>query len=56
MCGKGVESHTERGVVEKNSQEMIIQIGKTVVEWIYHLGKKIKNEQSTTNREGTILH
>ena len=31
LCGKGVKSHTVHVVVEKNSQEMIIQIGKTVV-------------------------
>ena len=37
MCEKEVESLTVHGVVEINSQEMIIQIRKTVVEWIYHL-------------------
>ena len=32
MKKEGVESHTKHGVVEKHSQEMIIQIAKTVVE------------------------
>lgn len=35
---------------------MIIQTGIDVVEWSYQLERRYKNEQSTTDRKGAVLH